>query len=151
MPIDKLISIVGLILALSIASERLVEIVKGYIPWLNTAAATNDGDGPRRATLQLMAVLAGVTTAWLSRDYIPKEVSDAAHGWAVLGLGLLASGGSGFWNAILSYVLKVKDLKGLQTKAMEGTVKAGGTAPGLDQKASGASLIGGPGLVGATK
>lgn len=147
---DKLISIVGLILALSIASERLVEIVKGYIPWLNTAAATNEGDGRRRATLQLMAVLAGVTTAWLSRDYIPTEISDVAHGWSFLGLGLLASGGSGFWNAILSYVLKVKDLKGLEAKAMEGAVKAGATAPGPAQKPSGAPLAGGPGLVGAT-
>jgi hypothetical protein len=150
MTIDKLIAIVGLILALSIASERLVEILKGYIPWLNTAAATKEGEGRRRATLQLMAVLAGVATAWLARDYIPTEVSEATHGWAVLGLGLLASGGSGFWNAILSYLLKVKDLKALQAKALEETVKAGGTAPGPAHKPSGAPLAGGPGLVGAT-
>ena len=148
MTIDKLIAIVGLILALSIASERLVEIVKGYVPWLNTAAATDAGEGRRRATLQLMAVVAGVITAWLSRAYIPKEVSDALDGWAVLGLGLLASGGSGFWNAILSYVLKVKDLKVIETKALEGTVKAGAAAPATVLKASVVPPAGGAGLVG---
>jgi len=38
------------------------------------------------------------------------EVLDNSAGLFVLGL--LASGGSGFWNSILSYLLKVKDIKG---------------------------------------
>ena len=103
------------------------EVPEGYIPLLNNPASTDEWEGRRRATLQLMAVVTGVITAWLSRAYIPKEISDAMNGWAFLGLGLLASGGSGLWNSVLSYLLKVKDIKGAQAKALEGTVKAGAT------------------------
>ena len=76
-----------------------------------------------------MAVVTGVITAWLSRADIPKEISDAMNGWAFLGLGLLASGGSGLWNSVLSYLLMVKDIMGAQAKALEGTVKAGDKTP----------------------
>jgi hypothetical protein len=40
-------------------------------------------------------------------------------------LGLLASGGSGFWNSILTYVTKAKDIKAAEaeSKQMEGRVK----------------------------
>jgi len=38
---------------------------------------------------------------------LPIEVSNLSF----VVLGLLASGGSGFWNAILTYVLQVKNLK----------------------------------------
>ena len=151
MTIDKLIALVGLILALSIASERLVEIIKGYVPKLNMAATDEKAEGRRQATLQFMAVLAGIVTSWLSRAYIPKEVSDATHGWAVLGLGLLASGGSGFWNSILTYLVKVKDLKDLQTKDLAGTISARATAAPSGQKAPPlASPAGAPGVAGAT-
>jgi len=125
MTIDKLTSLASLILALSIASERLVEIIKGYIPLLSTPGATKESEGRRRATLQLMAVAAGIITAWLSRAYIPKELSDAMDGRAFLGLGLLASGGSGLWNSVLSYLLKVKDIKGAQAAGLERALREG--------------------------
>jgi len=37
--------------------------------------------------------------------------------WSILGLGLLASGGSGFWNSVLTYVTKVKDIKTVEADA----------------------------------
>ena len=44
-----------------------------------------------------------------------------------LALGLLASGGSGFWNSILTYVTKAKDLKAAEaeTKQLEVRAKRG--------------------------
>ncbi len=120
-----LTTIIGLLVILSVASERLVEIIKSSIPWLNTKkiaapnAAADDKEkmakheGWRHAALQLLAVGAGITTAFLARPAIPSEMIPDTF-LAYLALGLLASGGSGFWNAVLTYILEVKDLKALE-------------------------------------
>ena len=108
----KLTAIVTLILALSVASERLVEIIKGFIPVLEKTITNDDAaEARRRSYLQILAVLSGILTAFLAQDYIPKEISDSLKSWSIVGLGLLASGGSGFWNSILTYATKVKDIK----------------------------------------
>jgi len=39
-------------------------------------------------------------------------------------LGLLASGGSGFWNSILTYVAKAKDLKAAEAETKQIVVRA---------------------------
>lgn len=106
-----LVSIVGLLVALSVASERLVEIIKGSWPYLSTEKSDPAAEGRRQAGLQLLAVLAGIATAFLARPAIPDALLPTTNTWAIIALGLLASGGSGFWNSILSYVLEVKNLK----------------------------------------
>jgi hypothetical protein len=113
MDTTHLAAIISVIVALSIASERLVEIVKGFIPFLEKQNPDATKEGHRRSALQILAVLSGIATAWLARDYIPQEIAEPAKGWAIIGLGLLASGGSGFWNSVLTYVTKVKDVKKL--------------------------------------
>jgi len=40
-------------------------------------------------------------------------------GWGILALGLLASGGSGFWNSVATYVLKVKDIRAADAERAE--------------------------------
>jgi hypothetical protein len=113
----KLASIVGLLIALSVASERLVEIVKGMIPRLNGKSEVPWKEGVRRTVLQVLAVVAGIITAFLARPTIPTEVLPATNDSAILALGLLASGGSGFWNSVLTYVLKAKDIKEVEAIA----------------------------------
>lgn len=101
---------VTLVLALSVASERLVEIVKGLLPWLDKEWETHESF--RRALLQVLAVIAGVVTAHLSAPYVPQSLSSpSAEGLSLVGLGLLASGGSGFWNSVLTYMSGLKNLK----------------------------------------
>ena len=109
MGLPELTAMVSLIAALSIASERLVEIIKGYCPYLDQQKEDPKEEGKRRSNLQMLAVASGIVTALLARDYVPPQLSDPSKGWSIIGLGLLASGGSGFWNAILTYLLKVKD------------------------------------------
>ena len=105
-------SAIGLILVVSIASERLVEIVKGVLPWLNTERSNSVSEGYRRALLQLLAVAAGIFTAFLASPIIAADGQDGlTRPGALLGIGLLASGGSGLWNAVLGYFLQIKDLK----------------------------------------
>ena len=113
MDIEKLTGLVTLLIALSVASERLVEILKGVIPFLGQEF-TDDAkkEGRSRSALQFLAVLAGVVTALLAKpvlgDAIPQAMQNPT---GVLALGLLASGGSGFWNSILGYFMQVKELK----------------------------------------
>jgi hypothetical protein len=110
----KLTAIVSLILALSIASERLVEIIKGWIPVLDQPRTDPKEESRRGSCLQILAVFSGILTAYLARDYVPAEIAGSVQGGAWVGLGLLASGGSGFWNSVLTYVTKVKDIKTVQ-------------------------------------
>jgi hypothetical protein len=113
MDTTQIVALVSLILALSIASERLVEIVKGLVSWLNLENSDARQEGWRRSVLQLLAVASGILTAFLARNAIPTGLlpSGVAGAWSVVALGLLASGGSGFWNSILSYMAHVKEIK----------------------------------------
>lgn len=105
--------VIGLLLSISIASERIVEVTKGMIPWLSAKHEDPMRERRRYMALQLLAVLSGIITAVMAlpilRGHMPAELSDAA---VVLGVGMLASGGSGFWNAVLTYVHRVKEIKG---------------------------------------
>ncbi len=127
---SELEAIVGLLLAVSIASERLVEIIKGYFPWLNEIRPTSISEGRRKAALQLLAVASGVGTAFLAQPILATSLSTIENSkLAVLSIGFLASGGSAFWNAILSYLLQVKELKKLEVKASQSQEPA--TSPGV--------------------
>jgi hypothetical protein len=107
----QLTDLVCLILALSVASERLVEIVKGWVPFLSHGHADPAIEGRRKSILQLLAVVAGVCTALLSAGYLPPGIGVSTAGWEIIVLGLLASGGSGFWHAVLTYMAGLKDLQ----------------------------------------
>jgi hypothetical protein len=124
MDTTKLTTVISLLVALSIASERLVDIIKGLIPWLNQPRLRPADEGWRKATLQVLAVLAGITTAWLSSAAIPKGVGIPDDWTGTFALGLLASGGSGFWNSILTYVTKAKDLKAAEAETKQIEVRA---------------------------
>lgn len=106
---DTLATTVGLLVALSIASERLVEIVKGLSSFLRIAQQDEKREATRRMLLHVLAVAAGIATAFLARPALPTNAFPVTDPMAVLALGLLASGGSGFWNAVLGYVLQVKN------------------------------------------
>ena len=112
---DDLLTLVTVLIALSIASERLVEIIKGFIPYFNQPKSTKKDpkeEARRKAYLQIMAVAAGLVTAFLARSALVGVVPEIFQSfWGILALGLLASGGSGLWNSILAYFLEVKDLK----------------------------------------
>lgn len=119
MDATKLSAFVALMIGLSVATERLVEIIKGMFEMLNCERETAVAEGRRKSALQILAVLAGIATAWAASPYIPVELARPTESWHIIGLGLLASGGSGFWNSIATYVLKLKDLKEVEVKSLK--------------------------------
>jgi hypothetical protein len=109
---EFLSAILGALVCLSVASERLVEIIKGLIPFLNQQHLDNKKEGLRKSLLQAMSVGSGILTAFLAKPALAEVLPS---GWyslpAIVGLGFLASGGSGLWNSILTWVLNIKNLK----------------------------------------
>jgi len=125
MDTTQLSTVVGLLAGLSVASERLVEIIKGLVPFLNEQSPDPKAEGRRRAALLLLAIVAGVVTAFVAGQAFPDSVHIPPGPLGKITLGLLASGGSGFWNSILTYVNKAKDVKGLQADEKRKALAAG--------------------------
>lgn len=113
-------SAVGLLLAVSIASERLVEIVKGLVPYLNEARSDAREEARRKVALQVLAIFSGIVTTLLAEASGSLSSNGVPAGWTtpigIVTLGILASGGSSLWNTVLSYLLQVKNLKKIEVE-----------------------------------
>lgn len=117
---SQLENIITMLIAISITSERVVEIIKGYFPWLNLEKQDPVIEGKRKSALQLLAVVAGIVTAFLTQPFVAGSFSAFKHpDLMTLCIGLMASGGSAFWNAILNYLLQVKNLKKQQVNSVK--------------------------------
>jgi len=122
MALDTLPALITLLIALSIATERAVEITKSLIPWLDASHTVPALEARRRAAIQTLAIVFGIAIAYLSWPLIAEVLT--APGAAprprgfgsVLALGLLASGGSGFWNSLLGYTVSLKTLKSAEAR-----------------------------------
>ncbi|MEZ4297880.1 MAG: hypothetical protein R3B70_23185 [Polyangiaceae bacterium] len=126
---EKITAIVTVLVALSVASERLVEITKGLIPYLGEKSAENPrgvAERWRRPLVQMLTVASAVLITALARNAIPDEVLvHREDPLSILALGLLASGGSGFWSSILGYLEQVKNIK----KGLVTELKKAGSLP----------------------
>lgn len=114
MSLEGLPTIITLLIALSVATERTVEIVKSMVPWLDTARPVKSMEGFRRAALHALGVVAGIGITWLTWPIVAQILGQTeanVHLPTVAALGLLASGGSGFWNSMLTYAVNLKELK----------------------------------------
>jgi hypothetical protein len=60
----------------------------------------------------------------LPAELLPVRATLQGQITSTLALGLLASGGSGLWNSVLTYVLQVQDLKEELAKTAETRTKA---------------------------
>lgn len=118
----ELESFIGLLATLSIATERLVEIVKGVVPWINEAKPDPKAEGQRRTALHCLAVVAGMASVALAQ-YCGLQLPDKLENlFGYLAIGILVSGGSGFWNGIVSYIGNVKDVKKAEARVKESLV-----------------------------
>ena len=127
MDIEQLSTLVALLAALSVAAERLVDIVKNWFPAsLAEEQKDNEGkvdkkkEGLRKVKLQGLAIGASIITVILAWPAIAGSVPGApSGGWwtsvpgvlTIVAVGILVSGGSGFWNKIVGYVGAVRDVK----------------------------------------
>jgi uncharacterized membrane-anchored protein len=101
-------------------------------PFLSQQQPKPADESRRKLILQLLAFAAGCLAAWLAMpvvvETLPKTMA-AQHGSVILALGALASGGSGFWNTILTYLLNLKNLKRAEAMQVEQQQAAVGVRP----------------------
>jgi hypothetical protein len=115
-----IIKLISLILAVSIASDRLVTLIKTILPFLAAAPATGQPEKSIPGIIKkvlLMAIAFGC--GWLTASFLPQPITIGKIDIPVPVMGLLASGGSAFWTNVLGYVSGLKDLanqKAVQAK-----------------------------------
>jgi hypothetical protein len=110
----QLTVVVTILISLSIAVERVVEITKGFIPRLDKVNDDPRREAVRRAILHVLACGAGIVISYFAYPVVSDAINATAtpDRWgSAIALGLLASGGSGFWNSILGYVGSLKTMK----------------------------------------
>lgn len=117
MELVELSDLIAYVVALSIAAERMVEIIKGVVPFLQKKAETEELENWRRVALHLLAVGAGMLTAHIAMPAVSELVPAQWQGFTgIVALGLLASGGSSLWNSVLDYASAVKSITKLNAE-----------------------------------
>jgi hypothetical protein len=111
--LGTLMTFASLMAGISIAVERVVEMIKGAIPALNNAWKTNDQ--VRAAIVQLIAAAVGAVIAALMPNQVkaalPQGINTSLTWSTYAVLGLIASGGSGAWNHVLDILAAIKTQK----------------------------------------
>jgi hypothetical protein len=121
MDLNQLSSFLAAMIALSIGVERIVEVLKSFLPWLRDdpspqADPTGNKAAHRRGVLQLLATLVGAVVAYAigPHSFLNALPADASQSVLCVGsvfLGFMSSGGSGLWNHLLDIVGAVKSVK----------------------------------------
>src|SRR3989442_6036499 len=97
---DKLTSLLGFLAALSLATERITETIKG-LPVLSRWLAVDKASGStaeefRKASIHVLAIGIGTVLASLTQDQLSALVGLHYSGfWVYLLFGAMASGGAG--------------------------------------------------------
>lgn len=121
---DKLTMFLSFLAALSLATERTTEMIKG-LPILSLWFAVERKSGStleefRKATIHIVAIIIGTGFAWLTRDQLSTALGmPSANFWIYLLFGAMASGGSGLWNSALDIVREVNKQKQIMTDKMK--------------------------------
>ncbi len=113
MDVASVISVLGV---LSLSVERVVEMIKNLLPTLSKKQDNEKKEGYRRFALHFIAAFVGFVIALVAQEQIGSILfkTDGKIGIAsCIILGLLASGGSGFWNQSLGIVEEIRRAKKL--------------------------------------
>ncbi len=131
---DKLTSLLSILIALSLATERITETIKGlpYVSgWLAMEKSPDSSaEEFRKAFIQLLAIAIGTALTYTVQGQVfPSLGIPSGHLSICLLFGAMASGGSGMWNSALDIVRDVskqKELlvKGSKSKASSATSTA---------------------------
>ena|SRR5215471_6563154 len=121
---------VAFVAGLSVATERITEIIKGFVDRLSLEKAPGKGEEIRKAIIQIIAIAVGGVLALLTYAQIQPVLKLPGDGWSKVGMsfvfGAMASGGSGFWNSTLDIVREVNKQKQVLTEKLKGVASGGG-------------------------
>lgn len=109
-------TIVTLLATLSIASERLTDLLKNRILWKGLDEYESEQSRLRKQKLKLfliqaISVFSSGFTVYLATPMIQQTLPTFANPGGALVLALLVSGGSSFWNSIQQYMISIRKPK----------------------------------------
>lgn len=110
--LETLVTFATVMLALSVASERLVELFKGFSEDLTGKKLDAAIERKRQLKVHWLSLLTSAAVVFLLQDYIKSSLDLPTMGaWEFIAFTILASGGSSTWNSIVSYLLSLKNIK----------------------------------------
>src|SRR5262249_31642746 len=115
---DEIAKALTLVAGVSVAVERVTEILKQIVPGLADEIKKENIENCRKAGLQVLAAVIGTIIAWQARLQLGSHGGPVVYGM----IGLMSSGGSAFWNHALDAVRATKLTK--EATAVEKTVIA---------------------------
>ncbi len=122
MDITLLTKLITIVLAVSLASERLVTLLKTTFPALASPTVAPGAPVPpingKERRRQFVVMLIAFLAAWLTAGFLYKDGYNPFKSYALSNdvnlpiwvIGLLASGGSAFWTSLLGYARAAKDI-----------------------------------------
>lgn len=124
---EAAIAVTSVLVFISLAAERIVEMIKGWWPWLNIASTDAVEEGRRRAMIHLLTMVFGWGIVLIAYDSLAQiqgmswmtQAQGLRYFLITLALGILSSGGSSFWNSVLTYFLSVKDIKRAEARDLQ--------------------------------
>ncbi|MCD8739835.1 hypothetical protein LT679_04410 [Mucilaginibacter roseus] len=117
---NALTELITLVLAISLAGERLVAFIKTLIPWLAGNPNVNlPSNSKEEAVRKVTVMVIAFGCCWLTAYLVKQNAeNDELTNMPDVFLGLLASGGSAFWTTMLGYTKAVRDIR-IQQKQQE--------------------------------
>jgi hypothetical protein len=120
-PVNKLTAVLSALAVLSLATERLTEVVKTFPGLCKVLDAENpnaEKENKRKFAVKVIAVSIGTGLATLTN--VASSLFDSSQLWMNFVLGAMASSGSGIWNSTLDIVRQVNQQKQVVTDALKG-------------------------------
>ena len=122
---DRLSAFFTFMAAMSIAAERVVEIIKGIVPSLAATDPDANKERRRHMVLQFLAAVAGIIVAAAAHVQVNSSLGNFLNSdydaWSLPGMGLMTvkyliigvmvSGGSAMWNHALDIVGALKTVE----------------------------------------
>ena len=128
MPLDNFSELSTFLAAMSLATERLVVIVKTIFPGLSAKSPAKPGqsddeaDRVRRLIVLGVAYVCALATGWIVADGWTIEFGTHGRSISIFGVALLACGGSAFWAQVVSFASAAKDARQFETKKLRDEV-----------------------------
>ena len=122
MPLDNLSELSTFLAAISLATERLVVIVKTIFPRLgvksgaSAAESEDEADRSRRLMVLGVAYVCALATAWIVAGSWAVEYGSHGRSVSIFGVALLACGGSAFWAQVVSFASAAKDARQYESR-----------------------------------
>ena len=124
--LENLSELSTLLVAVGLATERLVVVIKTVFPALGPAdgARGAKADRSRRLLVLALAYVCALATSWLIAGGMTIQFASARPPMSIFVFAVLASGGSAFWTQVVGFASAAKDARQVQVTQLRQQAKS---------------------------